>query len=88
VVKIAQPLFVACVVALLAACAPTQTVQAPPPPPPPPPVAMAAPAPEVPYVAPAPRWRHHARCWRHCHVVRHHHRHAVKHMTPAVAPKK
>jgi hypothetical protein len=84
-VKIVQPLFAAGLIALVAACAPVRTAeQAPPPPPPPsmappPPVAaMPTPAPEVPYVEPAPRWHRYAhrhRAWCRCRPVRHHWRH-------------
>jgi hypothetical protein len=80
-VKIVQPLFVAGVIALLGACAPTQTAQqAPPPPPPvmaPAPMAAPAPPPVEPYVAPAPRHRY---AHRHVnrHYVRHHRHHRVK----------
>src|SRR3954451_17455085 len=78
--KIAQPLLVASLVAFVAACAPVRTVQAPPPPPPPapPPIMAPAPAPvaEIPYVEPAPRWRHvkRHRAWCRCGPVRHHRR--------------
>jgi len=81
VVKLAQPLLVACVIGLLAACAPTQRAAVAPPPPPqpmaPPPLAAApAPGPEL---APPVRERvvrKHRRTVRH---VRHHRR--VKQVT-------
>jgi hypothetical protein len=81
VVKIVQPLLIACAVAVLGACAPTQTAQQVPPPPPapvapPPMAAVPAPAPEVPYVAPAPRKRY---VHRHRHVVVRHVRHHRRH---------
>jgi hypothetical protein len=82
VIKIAQPLFVASFIALIAACAPVQTAQAPPPPPPPPPAPVIAPAPPpVPYVE-APRWRyaHRHKRWCKCRYVRHHRRHPKKAM--------
>ena len=85
VLKLAQPLFIAGLVTLVAACAPTHTVQqAPPPPPPPlatapppPPMVAPAPPPEMAYAEPAPRRyvRRHHRKWCRCAPVRHHRRH-------------
>jgi hypothetical protein len=80
VIKFARPLLITGVVAMLAACAPNPPPVASAPPPPPPPMAMAAPAPEQPYVAPPMVRRHYAHRWhrRHYHV-HHHYVHHVRH---------
>jgi len=84
VVKLAQPLFVACVMGLLAACAPSHRAEVAPPPPPlpmaPPPLAAPAPLP-APEIAPPVRERTVVR--KHRRVVREtrHHRRVKKTVT-------
>jgi hypothetical protein len=80
VVRLVKPLLVVGLVALLGACAKTQTAEVAPPPPPvaPPPIVAPAPVPEVPYVAP-PRAKKRVVVRKHRKVVHHNrHRHRVK----------